>query len=42
MVPVRKDFLFKRIAWRIQSLAEGDFSERARRRAELLARGAAV
>ncbi|MCO6436930.1 MAG: DUF2924 domain-containing protein [Phycisphaerae bacterium] len=33
-----KDFLFKRIAWRIQSLAEGDLSERARRRAELLAR----
>ena len=27
-----KDFLFKRIAWRIQSLAEGDLSERARRR----------
>lgn len=26
-----KDFLFKRIAWRIQSLAEGDLSERARR-----------
>lgn len=35
-----KDFLFKRIAWRIQSLAEGDLSERARRRAELLARDA--
>ncbi len=33
-----KDFLFKRIAWRIQSLAEGDLSERARRRAEELAR----
>lgn len=26
-----RDFLFKRIAWRIQSLAEGDLSERARR-----------
>ena len=35
-----KDFLFKRIAWRIQSLAEGDLSERAHRRAELLARDA--
>ncbi len=35
-----KDFLFKRITWRIQSLAEGDLSERARRRAELLARDA--
>lgn len=35
-----KEFLFKRIAWRIQSVAEGDLSERAHRRAELLARGA--
>lgn len=35
-----KEFLFKRIAWRIQSLAEGDLSERARRRAEFLARDA--
>jgi hypothetical protein len=35
-----KDFLFKRIAWRIQALAEGNLSERARRRAELLARDA--
>ena len=35
-----KDFLFKRVAWRIQSLAEGDLSERARQRAELLARDA--
>jgi hypothetical protein len=32
-----KDWLFKRIAWRIQSLAEGDLSDRARRRAEFLA-----
>lgn len=32
-----KDWLFKRIAWRIQALAEGDLSERARRRAEFLA-----
>jgi hypothetical protein len=31
-----KDFLWKRIAWRIQALAEGDLSERARRRAEEL------
>jgi len=29
-----KDFLWKRIAWRVQSAAEGDLSERARRRAE--------
>lgn len=35
-----KDWLWKRIAWRIQSLAEGDLSERARRRADLLARDA--
>jgi len=32
-----KDFLRKRIAWRLQALAEGDLSERARRRAEELA-----
>src|SRR5829696_9474154 len=37
-----RDFLFKRIAWRIQSLAEGTLSERARRRAEELARDADV
>lgn len=35
-----KDWLFKRIAWRIQALAEGDLSQRARQRAELLARDA--
>ncbi|MBK9121335.1 MAG: DUF2924 domain-containing protein [Phycisphaerales bacterium] len=35
-----KDWLFKRIAWRIQALAEGDLSERALRRAEFLARDA--
>ncbi len=35
-----KDFLRKRIAWRIQVLAEGDLSERARRRAEELANDA--
>jgi hypothetical protein len=32
-----RDFLFKRCAWRVQSLAEGTLSERARRRAEELA-----
>src|SRR5687768_5398414 len=35
-----RDFLFKRLAWRIQSLAEGTRSERARKRAEELARDA--
>lgn len=35
-----KDWLFKRIAWRIQALAEGNLSERARQRAEFLARDA--
>jgi hypothetical protein len=35
-----RDFLFKRLAWRIQSLAEGTLSERARKRAEELARDA--
>src|ERR1700733_4385864 len=35
-----KEFLVKRIAWRIQSLAEGGLSERARKRAEELARDA--
>jgi hypothetical protein len=28
-----KDFLFRRIAWRLQAIAEGDLTERARRRA---------
>ena len=37
-----RDFLFKRIAWRTQSLAEGGLSERAKRRAEELARDADV
>lgn len=27
-----KQFLFRRIAWRLQAVAEGDLSERARRR----------
>jgi hypothetical protein len=35
-----RDFLFKRIAWRIQANAEGGLSERARRRPEELARDA--
>jgi hypothetical protein len=34
---LQKDFLRKRIAWRIQARAEGTLSERARRRAEELA-----
>jgi hypothetical protein len=33
-------WLMKRIAWRLQALAEGDLSERARRRAEELANDA--
>jgi hypothetical protein len=35
-----KTWLVKRILWRIQALAEGDLSERARRRAAELARDA--
>src|SRR6476469_5493381 len=35
-----RTWLVKRIAWRLQALAEGDLSERARRRAEELARDA--
>ena len=35
-----KDFLRKRIAWRLQTLAEGSLSERARRRAEEIANDA--
>jgi hypothetical protein len=37
-----KQWLIRRIAWRIQALAEGDLSERARRRAAELARDADV
>jgi len=37
-----KDFLFKRVAWRIQSLAEGGLSDRAKRRAAELARDADI
>lgn len=35
-----RQYLFRRIAWRLQSLAEGDLSARARQRAEELARDA--
>lgn len=35
-----KRFIFKRVAWRIQALAYGDLSERARQRAEELANDA--
>jgi len=35
-----KEYLVKRIAWRIQAVAEGGLSERARRRAEELANDA--
>ena len=35
-----RTWLVRRIAWRLQALAEGDLSERARRRAEELARDA--
>ena len=37
-----KTFLWKRIAWRIQAIEEGDLSERARRRAAELANDADV
>jgi Protein of unknown function (DUF2924) len=35
-----RQFLFRRVAWRMQALAEGDLSERARRRAVELANDA--
>ena len=35
-----KDWLIKRIIWRMQAMAEGDLTERARRRAEELANDA--
>jgi hypothetical protein len=43
--PVRtrhKTYLIRKIAWRLQAMAEGDHSERARRRAEELADDADV
>src|ERR1035438_6335407 len=35
-----REHLFRRIAWRLQALAEGDLSERARTRAHQIARDA--
>src|ERR1700732_2477400 len=35
-----REHLFRRIAWRLQALAEGDLSERARTRARAIARDA--
>ena len=35
-----REHLFRRIAWRLQALAEGDLSERARRRANAIAQDA--
>ena len=35
-----RQFLFRRIAWRLQALSEGDLSDRARRRAHELANDA--
>jgi DUF2924 family protein len=35
-----RDWLLKRVAWRLQSLEEGDLSERAKRRADELANDA--
>ena len=35
-----RDWLFRRCAWRVQALAEGGLSERARQRAQALAREA--
>ena len=37
-----REFLYKRLAWRIQSQAEGTLSERARQRASELARDADI
>ncbi|MGQ9563916.1 MAG: DUF2924 domain-containing protein [Thermogutta sp.] len=34
-----RTYLVRKIAWKLQALAEGDLSERARRRAEELAQG---
>jgi hypothetical protein len=39
---LNRRYLFRRIAWRLQALAEGDLSERARRRARELARDADI
>ena len=37
-----RTWLIKRIAWRLQALAEGDLSERARKRAAELANDAGI
>src|SRR5665213_338608 len=37
-----REFLYKRLAWRLQSQAEGTLSERARHRASELARDADI
>lgn len=37
-----REHLFRRIAWRLQALAEGDLTDRARERAQLIARDADV
>ena len=37
-----REHLFRRIAWRLQALAEGDLSDRARRRAQQIAQDAEV
>ena len=37
-----KEYLWRRIIWRMQALEEGDLSDRARRRAEELANDADV
>lgn len=37
-----KEWLIKRIIWRLQTVAEGDLTERARRRAEELANDADI
>src|SRR5450432_3704930 len=33
-----REYLFRKIAWRLQALADGDLSERARTRAQQIAR----
>src|SRR5450755_2735789 len=37
-----REHLFRRIAWRLQALAEGDLSERARGRAQQIAQDASL
>ncbi|NIA20434.1 MAG: DUF2924 domain-containing protein [Anaerolineaceae bacterium] len=40
--PGHREYLVKRIAWRLQAQGDGDLSERARRRAEELANDADI